>query len=118
MESEVRRLAREQGANAKEEQALVERARLTFRVVDGRVVPLADDGRTMLRAPDGAMMLTVREWIKATTNKHQSTRMNETEMPPRNPFRKKFWNLTEQMRLQKQDPAFAARLKAEAWAEG
>jgi hypothetical protein len=39
------------------------------------------------------------------------------EMPPRNPFRKKFWNLTEQMRFQKKDRQFAAKLKAEAWAE-
>ena len=36
----------------------------------------------------------------------------------RNPFRKKFWNLTEQIRLSKTDPAFAAKLEAEAWAEG
>ncbi len=33
------------------------------------------------------------------------------------PFRKKFWNLTEQMRSQKNDPEFAAKLKAEAWLE-
>jgi len=32
----------------------------------------------------------------------------------RNPFRKETWNLTEQMKLQKTDPALAARLKASA----
>jgi hypothetical protein len=43
---------------------------------------------------------------------------DQIEMPMRNPFRKKFWNLTEQMRLRKTDPQFAAKLEAEAWAEG
>jgi hypothetical protein len=32
----------------------------------------------------------------------------------RNPFRRDTWNLTEQMKLQKSDPALAARLKAAA----
>jgi len=32
----------------------------------------------------------------------------------KNPFRKESWNLTEQMKLQKSDPALAARLKAAA----
>jgi hypothetical protein len=32
----------------------------------------------------------------------------------KNPFRKETWNLTEQMKLQKSDPALAARLKAAA----
>lgn len=30
----------------------------------------------------------------------------------KNPYRKETWNLTEQMKLQKTDPALAARLKA------
>jgi hypothetical protein len=32
----------------------------------------------------------------------------------KNPFRRETWNLTEQMKLQKSDPALAARLKASA----
>ena len=36
-------------------------------------------------------------------------------MPARNPFRRKSWNLTEQMRLRKANPEFAAKLKAQAW---
>ena len=32
----------------------------------------------------------------------------------RNPFREETWNVTEQMKLQKTDPALAARLKASA----
>ena len=32
----------------------------------------------------------------------------------KNPFRKDTWNLTEQMKLQKTDPALATRLKAAA----
>jgi hypothetical protein len=30
----------------------------------------------------------------------------------KNPFRRESWNLTEQMKLQKSDPALAARLRA------
>jgi hypothetical protein len=41
----------------------------------------------------------------------------EPELPARNPFKKRFWNLTEQMRLRKADPERAARLKREAWDE-
>jgi hypothetical protein len=32
----------------------------------------------------------------------------------KNPFRKETWNVTEQMKLQKSDPALAARLRAAA----
>jgi len=32
----------------------------------------------------------------------------------KNPFRKESWNLTEQMKLEKTDPALAARLEAAA----
>jgi hypothetical protein len=64
-------------------------------------------------------MRTVQEWMrtqKPVISDQSSVISHET--PLRNPFRKRFWNLTEQMRLQKNDPEFAARLKAEAWAEG
>jgi len=40
------------------------------------------------------------------------------ELPQRNPFRSKTWNLTAQMQLLRDDPKKARRLKAEAEADG
>jgi hypothetical protein len=64
-------------------------------------------------------MMTVQEWMR--TQKpviSDESSVISHELPLRNPFRKKFWNLTDQMGLQKNDPEFAAKLKAEAWLEG
>ena len=96
-------------------------------------MPVGSDGRTVLMTEDGARMSTVSEWFTEDRKGREgaSTRpqpphptlsprggpSGRAQLPPRNPFRKKFWNLTEEMRLQKNDPEFAAKLKAEAWAE-
>jgi len=40
------------------------------------------------------------------------------ELPQRNPFRSKTWNLTAQMQLLRDDPKKARRLKAEAEVDG
>ena len=137
LESEVRRLGREHGAGVKALDKLAQRARGAFRMAEGRPVPVAADGRTVLLADGGSRALSVAEWTRAQiegnpltpalspdggegvgARRRADAACEDAAMPGRNPFRKKFWNLTEQMRLRKADPAHAARLKAEAWREG
>lgn len=123
MEAELRRQARELGAKASAVDELVQRARVTFRAIGGRVRPVAADWRTELRAKDGAGALSLAEWLgaqlKASPELFEARASGdgyvEPELPMRNPFLRKHWNLTEQMRLQKRDPERAARLKLEAW---
>jgi len=104
------------------------RARQTFKLVNG--VPQAFDGDTPRFGRDGTSPMTLAEWVDALVSDAPhlfeanagsgaagsgsggagaSARANG-----KNPFRKETWNLTEQMKLQKSDPALAARLKAAA----
>ncbi len=46
------------------------------------------------------------------------TPAGEGDLPKPNPFRSRTWNLTAQMRLLRDDPKKARRLKAEAEADG
>jgi uncharacterized protein involved in type VI secretion and phage assembly len=124
VESDVRQVARKHGASVKALEDLVQRARCVFRIVDGRAVPVADGGRTVLRSADGSRALSVEEWTRQQVEKADGfarrgpdAGCEDAAMPARNPFKRKFWNLTEQMRLRKSDPEFAAKLKAEAWKE-
>ena len=125
VECDVRQFARKHGASVKALEDLVQRARIAFRIVDGRAVPVAADGRSVLRSADGSRVLTVEEWTQAQMEKAgdgfarrgADAACEDAAMPLRNPFTKRFWNLTEQMRLRKADPEFAARLKAQAWQE-
>lgn len=120
LESEIRRLAREQGLDAGEVTRLAEAARAGFRIMDGEPIPVAGDRQTVLLAADGVNVLSVQEWVERNAKgKMQNEKLGEDEvLPRRNPFRRKTWNLTEQMRLGRRDPKLARRLKAEAWAEG
>jgi len=128
LECEVRRLAREQGLDLAEITKLGEEARVGFRIVDGEPVPVAGDRQTVVLAADGLNTLSVTEWVARQVRalglgprdaKGQWQGQDEDEvLPMRNPFRRKTWNLTEQMRLQRRDPKLARRLKAEVWADG
>ncbi len=121
VEAEVRRLCREASAPAKLAEDVVWRAREVFRPLNGRIFPVAPDGKTVLRAKDSENVLTAAEWTRAQLAAAGALPPGdaaEPELPMRNPFRRKYWNLTEQMRLQKQDPERAARLKLAAWEAG
>lgn len=121
VEVEVRRLCREASAPAKVAEAVVWRAREVFRPLNGRIFPVAADGKTVLRAKDSENVLTAAEWTRAqlaAAGALPPRDAAEPELPMRNPFQRKHWNLTEQMRLRKQDPERAARLKLAAWQEG
>ena len=106
--------------------SLGEASRAGFRIVDGEPVPVQADRQTVLLAADGVNTLSVTEWVKRKVRAMQPRnekgiwQMDDDEevLPMRNPFRRKTWNLTEQMRLGRRDPKLARRLKAEAVADG
>jgi hypothetical protein len=102
---------------------ITSRARMNFKLVDG--VPQAFDGQTARMGKDGPM--TLAEWVDALVSDAPhlfeanagggaagSGSGGAGNRSVKNPFRKETWNLTEQMKLQKTDPALAARLKAAA----
>ena len=104
------------------------RARSVFKLVDGAPRAYEPDGRTVRVGKDGITPMTLDEWVEqqvadaphlfemnagggAAGNGSGGAGGNRSV---RNPFRKESWNLTEQMKLEKTDPALAARLEAAA----
>jgi hypothetical protein len=105
------------------------RARSVFRLVDGAPRAYEADGQTVRVGKDGITPMALDEWVEqqvadaphlfesnagggASSNGSGGAGGNNRSV--KNPFRKESWNLTEQMKLQKSDPALAARLKAAA----
>ena len=101
------------------------RARATFKLVDG--APQAFNGETVRMGKDGVSPMTLAEWVDGLVG--DAPHLFEANAgggavgsgsggvgnrSVRNPFRKEHWNVTEQMKLEKNDPALAARLKASA----
>jgi hypothetical protein len=102
------------------------RARHAFKLVSG--VPQAFDGDTLRVGKDGTSPETLAEWVDALVSDAPhlfeanagsgaagsggGAAGSASARASRNPFRKETFNLTEQMKLQKSDPALAARLKA------
>jgi hypothetical protein len=108
-------------------QDITSRARMTFKLVDG--VPQAFDGEKVRTGKDGVSPMTLAEWVDGLVGDAPHLfeanagsgaagsgggAASASARAPRNPFRKETWNLTEQMKIQKTDPALAARLKAAA----
>jgi hypothetical protein len=105
------------------------RARVVFKLVNGVPRAFEADGTTVRYGRDGVTPMTLEEWVDAQTSDaphlFESNAGGGAAGNPagggtgshrsvKNPFRKETWNLTEQMKLQKSDPALAARLKAAA----
>jgi hypothetical protein len=105
------------------------RARTTFKLVSGVPQAFEADGQTVRSGKDGVTPMTLAEWVDAQVSDaphlfesnagggaagNASGGGATTRASVKNPFRKETWNLTEQMKLQKSDPALAARLKASA----
>ena len=105
------------------------RARIVFRLVDGAPRAYESDGKTVRVGKDGMTPMTLDEWVDQQvadaphlfeSNAGSGAAGNGSggaggsNRSVKNPFRKESWNLTEQMKLQKSDPALAARLKAAA----
>ena len=104
---------------------ITSRARMTFKLVDG--VPQAFDGEKVRTGKDGVSPMTLAEWVdglvgdaphlfeaNAGSGAAGSGGGAASNRSVKNPFRKELFNLTEQMKIQKSDPALAARLKAAA----
>jgi hypothetical protein len=101
------------------------RARMTFKLVDG--IPQAFDGEKTRPGKDGVSPMTLAEWVdglvgdaphlfeaNAGSGAAGSGGGAAGNRSVKNPFRKESFNLTEQMKIEKTDPALAARLKAAA----
>jgi hypothetical protein len=106
---------------------ITSRARLVFKLVNGAPRAFEADGTTVRYGKDGVTPMTLEEWVDAQvsdaphlfeSNAGGGAAGNASggsgNRTAKNPFRKETWNLTEQMKLQKSDPALAARLKAAA----
>ena len=103
------------------------RARQTFKLVNGVPQVFDSDGQTARMGKDGTSPMTLAEWVDALVSDAPhlfeanagsgaagSGSGGAGNRSVKNPFRKESFNLTEQMKLQKTDPATAARLKAAA----
>jgi hypothetical protein len=103
------------------------RARMTFKLVNGVPQAFDGDGQTVRMGKDGTSPMTLAEWVDALVSDAPhlfeanagggasgSGSGGAGNRSAKNPFRKETWNLTEQMKIQKSDPALAARLKAAA----
>ena len=101
------------------------RARMNFKLVGGVPQPFEADGQTARMGRDGATPMTLAEWVdglvgdaphlfeaNAGGGAAGSGPGGAGNRSVKNPFAQATWNLTEQMKLQKTDPALAARLKA------
>jgi len=101
------------------------RARATFKLVNG--VPQAFDGDAPRYGKDGTSPETLAEWVDALVSSaphlfEANAGSGAAGSGPggvgnrsvKNPFRKETFNLTEAMKIEKNDPALAARLKAAA----
>jgi len=108
---------------------ITSRARSVFRLVNGVPTAFESDGQTVRVGKDGTSAMNLEEWIETQVSEaphlfeanagsgaagNGSGGVGGGNRSGRNPFRKETWNLTEQMKLQKTDPALAARLKAAA----
>ena len=103
------------------------RARLTFKLLNGVPQAFEADGKIARMGKDGVTPLNLGSWVDALVSDAPhlfeanagggavgSGSGGAGNRSVKNPFRKESWNLTEQMKLQKTDPALAARLKAAA----
>ncbi len=103
------------------------RARMTFKLVGGVPQAFEADGHNARMGKDGVSPMTLAEWVDALVSDAPhlfeanagggaagSGSGGAGNRSVKNPFAQATWNLTEQMKLAKTDPALAARLKAAA----
>jgi len=103
------------------------RARVNFKLVNGVPQAFEADGQTARMGKDGVTPMTLAEWVDALVS--DAPHLFEANAGSgaagsgggaagnrsvKNPFRKESFNLTEQMKIEKTNPALAARLKATA----
>jgi hypothetical protein len=99
------------------------RARMTFKLVDG--VPQAFDGEKPRAGKDGFSPMTLAEWVDGLVGDAPhlfeanagggavgSGSGGAANRSGANPFRRETWDVTEQMKIMRNDPQLAARLRA------
>ena len=106
---------------------ITSRARMNFKLVNGVPQAFEADGQTARMGKDGVTPMTLAEWVDALVS--DAPHLFEANAgggaagsgggaagnrSVKNPFRKESFNLTEQMKIEKTNPALAARLKAAA----
>lgn len=108
---------------------ITSRARTVFRLVNGVPTAFEPDGKQVRYGRDGLTPLSIEEWVDGQVaeaphlfeansgggaNNQNGAGGAGLRGVGKNPFRKETWNLTEQMKIAKNDPQLAARLKAAA----
>jgi hypothetical protein len=108
---------------------ITSRARTVFKLANGVPRAFEADGTTVRFGKDGISPMTLEEWVDLQVSEaphlfESNAGAGAGAQPQgggarpnssvKNPFKRETWNLTEQMKLQKSDPALAARLKAAA----
>ena len=104
---------------------ITSRARTTFKLVNGVPQAFEADGQTARMGKDGVTPMTLAEWVDALVSDaphlfEANAGSGAAGSGPggvgnrsvKNPFRKETFNLTEAMKIEKNDPALAARLRA------
>src|SRR4051812_38135389 len=101
------------------------RARTVFRLVNGVPTAFESDGKTVRVGKDGMTAMTLEEWVDtqvadaphlfesnsgggAAGDSAGGSGTARANRSVKNPFKRETWNLTEQMRMQKNDPQLAA----------
>jgi hypothetical protein len=121
-------VASKRGLRASAIPDITARARGVFRLMNGVPTAFEADGQTVRAGKDGVTAMTLDEWVDAQVS--EAPHLFESnagggaagngsggvgnKTPVKNPFKKDSWNLTEQMRLQKNDSKLAERLRAAA----
>ena len=104
---------------------ITSRARTAFKLVNGVPQAFEADGQTARMGKDGTSPMTLAEWVDALVSDAPHLFVANAgsgaagsgggaagNRSVKNPFRKETFNLTEAMKIEKNDPALAARLKA------
>jgi len=127
IEQGVTEAATKRGLRATAIPDITARARTVFKLVNGVPTAFDSDGQIVRPGKDGVKPMTLEEWVD--TQVSEAPHLFESNAgggaagngsggagsrSVKNPFRKESWNLTEQMKLQRNDPQLAARLKAAA----
>jgi hypothetical protein len=106
---------------------LTSRARMVFKLVDGKPTALEADGKSVKYGKD-ATPLSIDEWVDGLTAEAphlfesssgsgasgSSSGGAGSSGKVKNPWKKDSYNLTEQMKITRKDAKLAARLKTEA----
>lgn len=129
IENEVVTAATQRGLRPTAHRDIVTRARGVFRLVDGSVRALSEDGETPIYGSDGLDELKISEWVEQQASKDAphlfesnsgggasggSAGGSRSGGAGPNPYKRESFNRTSQMKLERDNPSAAKRFRAEA----